>query len=96
MSGTDDPTHVYWDLENRRGLWARGEAMSETPQTEWLECPCCGEGVMGRTSPALWYQDEEEVCDCGCVVAASVDEHEDPPQAYAVVRKGCPEHGEVE
>jgi hypothetical protein len=70
--------------------------MSETPQTEWLECPCCGEGVMGRTSPALWYQDEEEVCDCGCVVAASVDEHEDPPQAYAVVRKGCPEHGEVE
>jgi len=73
-----------------------GEAMSETPQTEWLECPCCGEGVMGRTSPALWYQDEEEVCDCGCVVAASVDEHEDPPQAYAVVRKGCPEHGEVE
>jgi len=32
MSGTDDPTHVYWDLENRKGLWARGEAMSETPQ----------------------------------------------------------------
>jgi uncharacterized coiled-coil DUF342 family protein len=27
MSGTDDPTHVYWDLENRKGLWARGEAM---------------------------------------------------------------------
>jgi hypothetical protein len=32
MSGTADPTHVYWDLENRKGLWARGEAMSETPQ----------------------------------------------------------------
>jgi len=32
MSGTDDPTHIYWDLENRKGLWARGEAMSETPQ----------------------------------------------------------------
>ena len=32
MSGTDTPTHVYWDLENRKGLWARGQAMSETPQ----------------------------------------------------------------
>jgi hypothetical protein len=31
-SGTDTPTHIYWDLENRKGLWARGEAMSETPQ----------------------------------------------------------------
>jgi hypothetical protein len=28
MSGTADPTHVYWDLENRKGLWARGEAMN--------------------------------------------------------------------
>ena len=27
MSGTDDPTHVYWDLENRKGLWAKGEGM---------------------------------------------------------------------
>jgi len=38
--GTADPTHVYWDLENRKGLWARGEAMSETPQSvleQWLE-----------------------------------------------------------
>ena len=36
MSGTDDPTHVYWDLENRRGLWARGEAMSKTPTAREL------------------------------------------------------------
>jgi len=36
MSGTDDPTHVYWDLENRKGLWARGEAMSETPTARAL------------------------------------------------------------
>ena len=36
MSGTDTPTHVYWDLENRRGLWARGEAMSKTPTAREL------------------------------------------------------------
>jgi len=36
MSGTDDPTHIYWDLENRKGLWARGEAMSETPTAREL------------------------------------------------------------
>ena len=36
MSGTDDPTHVYWDLENRKGLWARGEAMSKTPTAREL------------------------------------------------------------
>jgi hypothetical protein len=34
--GTADPTHVYWDLENRKGLWARGEAMSETPTAKEL------------------------------------------------------------
>ena len=34
--GTADPTHVYWDLENRRGLWARGEAMSKTPTAREL------------------------------------------------------------
>ena len=34
--GTDTPTHVYWDLENRKGLWARGEAMSETPTAREL------------------------------------------------------------
>ena len=37
MSGdTADPTHVYWDLENRKGLWARGEAMSVPPTAKEL------------------------------------------------------------
>jgi len=71
--------------------------MSETPPTEWLECPCCGESVMEKPLPALWYEDEEEICsDCGCLVAVRVDDYDDPPRAYTVVRKGCPEHGEVE
>jgi len=52
---------------------------------------------MEKPLPALWYEDEEEICsDCGCLVAVRVDDYDDPPRAYTVVRKGCPEHGEVE
>jgi transcription initiation factor TFIIIB Brf1 subunit/transcription initiation factor TFIIB len=67
------------------------------PLKEWLNCPCCGEDMLEKDAPALWYEDEEEVCpDCGCTVSVSVDDDDDPPRAYTVVRKGCPEHGEVE
>ena len=59
MSGTDDPTHVYWDLENRKGLWARGEAMRpEEYEGEMMDprrgevCVICGHEAV--SIPPRW------------------------------------------
>ena len=60
MSGTDTPTHIYWDLENRRGLWAGGEAMSETPTAREL----LRVGYVGE---------EDELLARLCVLAARVE-----------------------
>ena len=65
MSGTDDPTHVYWDLENRKGR--RGEvcvicgheAVSIPPRwqhymvagRERAICATCVEGALFAALP---------------------------------------------
>ena len=80
MSGTDTPTHVYWDLENRKGLWARGEAMSETPQAilaTWLEAgspthlPRIREAIRAVLEENEGYKSYEPCPKCGCGVTAS-------------------------
>lgn len=55
---------------------------------EYLDCPCCGDDVLGREE-AYWHEDEQEKCpSCGCNVSVRVDDGCDPPKAYTTVIDG--------
>ena len=63
--------------------------MAQPDLKYWLNCPCCGEDVLGRAEP-IWYEDESETCsDCGCTISVRVDDDQDPPEAWTVASEDC-------